>query len=71
MTMILLLLLLRNRLPRLIKHYTPKGRRNQGKTTEETSGCLRPEQVNGPTPAHLHGHDGDDDDDKMWMNFFT
>jgi hypothetical protein len=31
-----------NGLPRLTKKYTPKGKR---KTTEETSGCVRPGQV--------------------------
>jgi hypothetical protein len=34
-----------NSLRRVIKNYTPKGRRNQGKTTEDTSGCVRPELV--------------------------
>lgn len=37
--------MLRTRLPRVIKNYTSKGRRNQGRPLE-TSGCARPEQVN-------------------------
>jgi len=39
-----------NRLPRIIKSYTPK-EKVPGETTEETSGCVRMEQVkSGPTP---------------------
>ena len=35
----------RNRLPRVMKRYSPTGRRNK-KTFEETSGYARPERVN-------------------------
>jgi hypothetical protein len=35
-----------NRLPRLIKKLHPKRQREPRKTTEETSGCARPEWVN-------------------------
>jgi len=35
----------RNRLPRVMKHYCPTGRRNHGRTFEETSGYVRPERV--------------------------
>jgi hypothetical protein len=36
----------RNRLPREMKHYSPSGRRNHGRSFEETSGYMRPERVN-------------------------
>ena len=36
----------RNRLPRVMKHYSPTGRRNYGQTFEETSGYVRPERIN-------------------------
>jgi len=35
----------RDRLPRIMKHYSPTGRR-KWKTSEETSRYVRPEQVN-------------------------
>ena len=37
--------MLRNRLPRVMKHYSPTGRRNH-QTSEETSRNVRPERVN-------------------------
>jgi hypothetical protein len=37
----------RNRLPRVMKHYCPTGRRNDGRQTfEEASANVRPERVN-------------------------
>jgi hypothetical protein len=36
----------RNRLPRVMKHYSPTGRRNHGRPFEEISGYVRPERVN-------------------------
>jgi hypothetical protein len=39
----------RNRLPRVMKYYSPTGRRNHGRPLKETSGHVRPERVNnGP-----------------------
>jgi hypothetical protein len=35
----------RNRLPRVMKHYSPTGRRNHD-SFEEASGYMRPERVN-------------------------
>jgi hypothetical protein len=36
----------RNRLPRLIKNYIQKDRRNQGRPLKRLPGCVRPERVN-------------------------
>jgi len=36
----------RNRLPRVMKHYSPTGRKDLWQTFEETSGYVRPERVN-------------------------
>ena len=36
----------RNRLPRVMKHYSPTGRKDSWQTFEETSGYVRPERVN-------------------------
>jgi len=36
----------RNRLLRVMKHYSATGRRNYGQTFEETSGYVRPERIN-------------------------
>jgi hypothetical protein len=36
----------RNKLPRVMKHYSPTGRKNHGRQFEETSGYVRPERVN-------------------------
>jgi len=36
----------RNRLPRVMKYYSPTGRRNHGRSFEETSGYVRPERAN-------------------------
>jgi hypothetical protein len=35
-----------NRLPRVMKHYSPAGRRNHGRPLKETSGYVRQEWVN-------------------------
>ena len=36
----------RDRLPRIMKHYSPIGRRNRGRPLKETSKYVRPERVN-------------------------
>ena len=36
----------RNRLPRVMKRYSPTGRKESWQTFEETSGYVRPERVN-------------------------
>jgi hypothetical protein len=38
--------IIRNRLPRLTKKPHPKRQKEPRKTTEETSGCVRPERAN-------------------------
>jgi hypothetical protein len=38
--------MLRNRLPVVMKYYSPTDRRNHGRLFEETSGYVRPERVN-------------------------
>ena len=60
----------RNRLPRVIKHYSPTGRRNHPnwqkeswQTFEETYVYVRPERVNKwPTPWQIYDDDGNDHD---------
>jgi hypothetical protein len=34
------------RLPKILKNYRPKGRKKARETTDETTECMRPEQVN-------------------------
>jgi hypothetical protein len=51
-----------------------KKKKELGKTTEKTFGCMRPERVNKClTPWQLHSNDDDDDDDGgdlCYINYF-
>ena len=49
----------RNRLPRVMKHYSPTGRRNHGRPLKDTWDQNR--STSGPTPWQIY----DDDDDKF------
>jgi len=55
----------RNRLPRVMKHYSPNGRRNHGRPlkrlldTWDRNGSTR-----GPSPWQIHDDDDDDDGNK-------
>jgi hypothetical protein len=49
-----------NRLPRILKNYTPKGRRIQGRPMKRLlDKCNWNRSTSGPTPWQLH-HDDDD-----------
>jgi hypothetical protein len=53
----------RNRLPRMIKNYTPKGRRNQERSLKRLLDAWdRNGSTSGPTPWFLH-----DDDDEVYF----
>jgi hypothetical protein len=52
----------RNRLPRIIKHYSPTGRRNHGRPLKRLLDTWdRNGSTSGPSPWQIHD-DGDDDD---------
>jgi len=59
----------RNRLPRVMKHYSPTGRRNHGRPLKRLCGYVRPERVNkwpnSMTDIYVD-YDDDDDDDDFW-----
>jgi len=49
----------RNRLPRVMKHYSPTGRRNHGRPLKRPETWDRNGSTSGPTPWQIY----DDDDD--------
>ena len=52
----------RNRLPRVMKYYSPTGRRNHGRTLKRLLDTWdRNGSTSGPTPWQIY-----DDDDKIW-----
>ena len=54
----------RNRLPRVMKYYSPTGRRNHGRPLKILPHTLDPNgSTSGPTPLKIHRYDDDDDDD--------
>ena len=62
----------RNGLPRVMKHYSPSGRRNHGRPLMRLRDTWdRNGSTSGPTPWKMHDDDGDDDDDDLylvWLN---
>jgi len=53
-----------NRLPRVLKHYSPPGRRNHDKPLKRLlESWDRNESTSGPTPWQIYDDDDDDDDD--------
>ena len=57
----------RNRLPRVMKHYSPTGRRNHGRPLKRLLDTWdRNGSTSGPTPWQI-----DDDDDKNWYKWGT
>ena len=56
----------RNRLPRVMKHYSPTGRRNHGRPLKRLLHTWdRNGSTSGPTPLKIYDDDNDDDDDKQ------
>jgi len=54
----------RNRLPRVMKHYSPTGRRNHGTSLKRLLDTWdRNGSTSGPTPWQTYDDDDDDDDD--------
>ena len=54
-----------NRLPRVMKHYSPTGRRNQGRTLKRLLDTWdRNVSTSGPTPWHIYVVVDDDDDER-------
>jgi hypothetical protein len=54
----------RNRLPRVMKHYSPTGRRNRGRPLNRLLDTWdRNGSTSGPTPWQIYYDDDDDDDD--------
>ena len=54
----------RNRLPRVMKHYSPTGRRNHGRPLKRLLDTWdRNGSTSGPTPWQIYDDDDDDDDD--------
>ena len=52
----------RNRLPRVMKHYSPTGRRNYGRPLKRILDTWdRNGSTSGPTPWQIHDDDDDDD----------
>jgi hypothetical protein len=58
----------RNRLPRVMKHYSPTGERNHGRLLKRLLDTWdRNGSTSGPTPWQIYDDDDDDDDDDaMW-----
>ena len=55
----------RNRLPRVIKYYSPTGRRNHGRPLKRLLDTWdRNGSTSGPTPWKIYDDDDDDDDDE-------
>jgi len=53
----------RNRLPRVMKHYSPTGRRNHGRPLKILLNTWdRNGSTSGPIPRQIHDDDYDDDD---------
>jgi len=59
----------RNRLPRVMKRYSPTGRRNHDRPLKRLLGTWdRNGSTSGPTPWQIY--DDDDDDDRInWLVF--
>ena len=56
-----------NRLPRVMKHYCPTGRRNHGRSLKRLLGTWdRNGSTSGPIPWEIY----DDDDDYYWFYWF-
>jgi hypothetical protein len=56
----------RNRLPRVMKHYSPTGRRNHGRPLKRLlDAWYRNGPTSGPTPWQIYDDDDDDDDDVL------
>jgi len=54
----------RNRLPRVMKRYSPTGRRNHGRPLKRLLDTWdRNGSTSGPTPWQIYDDDDDDDDD--------
>ena len=54
----------RNRLSRVMKHYSPTGRKNHGRPLKRLLDTWdRNGSTSGPTPWHISDDDDDDDDD--------
>ena len=57
----------RNRLPRVMKHYSPTGRRNHGRPLKRLLDMWdRNGSTSGPTPRQIYD---DDDDDDFYFSF--
>ena len=56
----------RNRLPRVMKHYFPTGRRNYGRPLKRLLDTQdRKGSISGPTPRQIYDDDGDDGNDDL------
>ena len=63
----------RNRLPRVMKYYSPTGRRNHGRPLKRLLDTWdRNGSTSGPTPWKIHDDDDDDDDNVtlLWERIF-
>jgi len=57
----------RNRLPRVMKHYFPTGRRNYGRPLKRLLDMLdQNRSTSGPTLWHIY----DDDDDELYSSWY-
>jgi hypothetical protein len=62
----------RNRLPRIIKHYSPTGRRNHGRPLKRLLDTWdRNGSTGGPTPWQIYDDDDDDDDENYVIHFIS
>ena len=61
----------RNRLPRVMKYYSPTGRRNHGRPLKRFLDTWdRNGSTNGPNPWKIYDDDDDDDDFFLWETFY-
>jgi len=61
----------RNRLPRVMKHYSPSGRRNHGRPFKRLLDTWdRNGLTSGPTPWQIYDDDDDDDDNDDVIVFY-
>jgi len=50
-----------------MKHYSPSGRRNHGRTLKRLLDTWdRNGSTSGPTAWQIHDYDDDDDDNSLW-----
>ena len=61
----------RNRLPRVMKHYSPTGRRNHGRPLKRLLDTWdRNGSTSGPTAWHIYDDDDNDDDDDYYYYYY-